>query len=79
MLIEDIEYVIFRHPDLEAARQFMLDYGLLDLERRGESVYLRSHGDAPFSCVTTQGEMAFLGFGFRVPSLSALESLRVAL
>ena len=30
MLIDDIEYVIFRHPDPAAARQFMLDYGLLD-------------------------------------------------
>jgi hypothetical protein len=25
MLIDDIEYVIFRHPDPEGARQFMLD------------------------------------------------------
>jgi hypothetical protein len=34
MLIEDIDYALFRHPDLEASRRFMLDYGLLELERR---------------------------------------------
>ena len=75
MLIEDVEYVIFQHPNVETARQFMLDYGLLDLERRGDSLYLRSYGDAPFSYVTSPGEAAFLGFGFRVASLGALESL----
>ncbi|MCP3717758.1 hypothetical protein [Paraburkholderia sp. CNPSo 3281] len=33
MLIEDIEYVIFRHPDLAAVRDFMVDYGLLDRQQ----------------------------------------------
>ena len=63
MLIEDIEFVIFRHPEPEAARQFMLDYGLLDLEQKRDAVYLRSYGDAPFSYVTTKGEAAFVGNG----------------
>lgn len=65
MLIDDIEYVIFRHPDPSAARQFMLDYGLLDLEQKGDSLYMRSYGDAPFSYVTSQGDAAFVGIGFR--------------
>ena len=34
MLIDDIEYVIFRHPDLAHIREFMLSYGLLDLVTR---------------------------------------------
>lgn len=75
MLIDDIEYVIFRHPDQAAVRQFMLDYGLLDAEQKGDSLYLRSYGDAPFSYVTTQGEAAFVGFGFRVASQEALGQL----
>ena len=75
MLIEDIEYVIFRHPDLEAARRFMLDYGFLDLERHGGAVYMRGYGDAPFSYVMTHGEAAFVGMGFRVANLDALEAL----
>jgi catechol 2,3-dioxygenase-like lactoylglutathione lyase family enzyme len=75
MLVQDIEYVIFRHPEPEAARQFMLDYGLLDLEQKPDAVYLRSYGDAPFSYVTTKGEAAFVGMGFRVASLDALEAL----
>ncbi len=75
MLIDDIEYVIFRHPDLPAIRQFMVDYGLLDLEQSAHTLYLRSHGDAPFSYVTTRGEPAFVGMGFRVASRAALEQL----
>ncbi len=75
MLIEDIEYVIFRHPDLAATRQFMLDYGLLDLQQDEDRLYLRSYGDAPFSYVSTRGEAAFVGMGFRVASLDALRQL----
>jgi hypothetical protein len=75
MLVQDIEYVIFRHPDLESARLFMLDYGLLDQERHGGAVYMRGYGEAPFSCVATRGEAAFIGMGFRVADLGALEAL----
>lgn len=75
MLIDDIEYVVFRHPDLDAARQFMVDYGLLELQQDDNSLYLRSYGDAPFSYVSTRGEAAFLGFGFRVASREALDQL----
>lgn len=75
MLIDDIEYVIFRHPDLAAVHQFMIDYGLLDAVQQGDSLYLRSYGDAPFSYVTTQGEAAFVGMGFRVASQDALVQL----
>src|SRR5271165_2852915 len=75
MLIDDIEYVIFRHPDPAAARQFMLDYGLLDLERKGDSLYMRSHSDAPFSYVTSKGDAAFVGIGFRAASREALGQL----
>ena len=73
MLIDDIEYVIFRHPDPAAARQFMLDYGLLDLERKGDSLYMRSYADAPFSYVTSKGDAAFVGIGFRAASREALD------
>jgi len=76
MLIDDIEYVIFRHADpAAAARQFMLDYGLLDLEQKGDSVYMRSYGNAPFSYVTSKGDAAFVGIGFRVASREALDLL----
>ena len=75
MLIDDIEYVIFRHPDLPTIRQFMIDYGLLDAVRQGDSLYLRGYGDAPFAYVTSQGEAAFVGMGFRVASQDALVQL----
>jgi hypothetical protein len=75
MLIDDIEYVIFRHPNPEAARQFMLDFGLLDLEQKDDRLYLRSYGDAPFSYVSSRGDAAFVGMGFRVASREALDAL----
>jgi catechol 2,3-dioxygenase-like lactoylglutathione lyase family enzyme len=75
MLIDDIEYVIFRHPDPATARQFMLDFGLLDLEQTGDSLYMRSYGDAPFSYTASKGEAAFIGIGFRAASRAALDTL----
>ena len=75
MLIDDIEYGIFRHPEPATARQFMLDYGLLDLEQKGDSLYMRSYGDAPFSFVTSKGDAAFVGIGFRTASRQALDQL----
>jgi len=75
MLIDDIEYVIFRDPDLAQIREFMISFGLLDLQQTADRLYLRSYGDAPFSYVTTRGDAAFLGMGFRVASREALDQL----
>src|SRR5208283_86970 len=75
MLIDDIEYVIFRHPNPEAARQFMRDFGLIDLEQNGDSLYMRTYGDAPFSYVASKGDAAFVGMGFRAASREALDGL----
>ena len=58
MLIDDIENVMFRHPDPEATRQFLLDYSLIDLERGGDVIYMRAYGDAPFCYVTSKGDAA---------------------
>jgi len=63
---------MLRHPDPEAATAFMRDYGLLDLERREKRVYMRAYGDAPFSWVTSEGEPAFVGMGFRVSDAQSL-------
>lgn len=75
MLIDDIEYVMFRHPDPVQASEFMVDFGLLPLDVGSDRAYLRSHGDAPFSYLTERGEPAFVGMGFRVPDRTALAQL----
>lgn len=74
-MIDDIEYVIFRHPDLAGVKEFMTSFGLLDGRQDADRLYLRSYGDAPFSYVTTVGEPAFVGMGFRVDSAEELERL----
>lgn len=49
MLIDDVEYVLFRHPGLSAVRQFMVDCGLLDAGccaagRRAMPAHLYTYG-----------------------------------
>lgn len=75
MLIDEIEYVIFRHPGLAQIPEFMIGFGLLELQQTADHLYLRSYVDAPFSYVTAAGDAAFLGMGFRVASREALAQL----
>lgn len=79
MLIDDIEYVIYRQTDLAATREFMHDFGLLDGPPADAALYLRDRGDAPFAYVATEGEPGFVGAGFRVTSAEALAALAARL
>lgn len=74
MSVQDIEYVLMRHPDTAAAADFMRDFGLLDLESREGRVYMRTYGDSPLSWVTEPGEAAFVGMGFRLADAASLTS-----
>ena len=75
MLIDDIEYVIFSTDDLSTQHQFLIDFGLMKLQQDDKALYMRAFGDAPFSYVAYQGERAFLGMGFRIADLVALDEL----
>ena len=76
MLIEDIEYVIFRHPDFEAARHSCSEYGLLDLERRGDQRLFAHPWRRALLVCDERGEAAFVGIGFRVAISKRSEAFR---
>ena len=59
MLIEDIEYVIFRHPDPAQRASSCWTMACWISSRRRDRLYLRSYGDAPFSYVTTKATPPF--------------------
>lgn len=73
--VEDVAYVRFAAPDLEAMQAFLEDFGLVKAERRGERLYMRGHDGAPFVHVTEMGEPGFRAVGFRAESVEDLARL----
>ena len=75
--IEDIAYVRFRVPDLNRARQFLADFGLLplDAEPGATRVHARGRGSAPFVYVAEAGEPAFVALGLQAASVEDLHTL----
>ena len=75
--IEDIAFVRFRAPDLAEMARFLEDFGLQP-ELRGEALYARGSGSAPFLHATERGEPGFAGVGLRATSVADLEVLAKA-
>lgn len=73
--IEDIAYVRFSAPDLEAMKAFLIDFGLTPSVGADGVLYGRGAGTAPFVHATTHGEPRFLAMGFRAESVADLEKL----
>lgn len=76
--IEDIAFVRFRAPDLDAMETFLNEFGLQRAERTDTLLYMRGAGPAPFVHVTEKGEAGFAGLGFRAESIADLETLAAA-
>lgn len=75
--IEDIAHVRFSAPDLGEMRSFLEDFGLTHVSDDG-ALYMRGHGTAPFSHVTSEGEPGFAALGLRAASKADLETLAAA-
>ncbi len=72
----DTAYIIFAVPDLERQSAFLQDFGLLEAQRSGDSLYLRGYGTEPYIYVARQGEKAaFVGAGFSVESEQVLREV----
>jgi catechol-2,3-dioxygenase len=71
----DVAYVRFRAPDLAPMQTFLLDFGLIPVDDAAGRLAFRGHGGEPFVHMTELGEPGFAAFGFRLPSLDALEAL----
>lgn len=71
-----LAYLVFERPDIERAKVFLEDFGLITAQQSADTVYLRAAEAAPFCYVLRQGEEArFAGLAFDVEARSDLEKL----
>jgi len=75
LCVEDIAFVRFRAPDLEAMEAFLLDFGLAPAARADGALWMRAAGEAPFVHATRLGDAGFDGLGLRAASLADLDRL----
>lgn len=73
--IEDIAHVRFSAPDLDAMKQFLVEFGLTPVAANDGCLYARGAGPHPFAHVTALGEPGFRAIGFRAESVGDLEKL----
>jgi catechol 2,3-dioxygenase-like lactoylglutathione lyase family enzyme len=73
--IQDVAFVRFNAPDLEAMESFLLDFGLVRAGRNDNALYMRGTGSDPFVHVTHRGEPGFAGVAFKAAALDDLEAL----
>jgi catechol 2,3-dioxygenase-like lactoylglutathione lyase family enzyme len=72
---EDIAFVRFSAPDLAAMRDFLVDFGLTEVEGPAGRLYMRGQGEAPFLHATTEGPVGFQALGLRLSDREALHRL----
>ncbi len=73
--VDDIAFVRFTAPDLDAMEAFLADFGLVRAHRDAETLYMRGLDGDPFLHVTKKGEPGFAGVAFKARSLGDLEKL----
>jgi catechol 2,3-dioxygenase-like lactoylglutathione lyase family enzyme len=74
--VQDIAFVRYRAPDLDAMEGFLADFGMHRAVRTGSALYMRGHGEAHHLHVTELGDTpATLGFGLRAGSADDLSKL----
>ncbi len=71
--VQDIVYVAHRAPDLEVHASFLSDFGLVEVARTPDRLYMRGAGPYPFIHVTELGEPGFAGVAMLVGSAAELE------
>jgi catechol 2,3-dioxygenase-like lactoylglutathione lyase family enzyme len=71
----DVAYVRFSVPDLAKQRAFLKDFGLIEVEDRAGTLYLRGTSSAPFCYAVSQGKAAFAGFGIWAKDLDDLKAV----
>ena len=69
-----IAHVYYTHKSIDKAREFLDDFGLLELSRVGNKTYYRGYGTEPFVyCASEGSEDVFGGAAFVVESKDDLE------
>src|SRR5271157_353073 len=69
----------FERPDLNRARDYLVDFGLSVATQSEDELFLRGAGSTPYIYRVSRGAAArFLGFGLSVPSAGDLKTLAKA-
>lgn len=76
--IEDIAYVRFSVPDLDAAENWFSDFGLVRAERGARRLFMRGSGPDAFLYAAELGAPGFMGLGFKAESRADLADLSAA-
>ncbi|MBI1260103.1 MAG: glyoxalase [Rhizobiales bacterium] len=76
--IQDIAYVRFTAPDLDAMESFLIDFGLSRAHRDDTHLYMKGTDGDAFVHVTERGEPGFAAVAFEAASLADLETLAAA-
>lgn len=72
----DVAYVVYQVTDLNRMESFLRDFGLSRAERRGDVLYMRGTGPAPYIHVTRAGkDNRFLGGALKLRSREDLDAL----
>jgi Glyoxalase/Bleomycin resistance protein/Dioxygenase superfamily len=72
-------YVHFERPDLNQARDYLVDFGLLVVSQSEGELFLRGAGSKPYIYRVSRGPAArLIGFGLSVPSAEDLKALAKA-
>ena len=72
-------YAHFERPDLNRARDYLVDFGLSVAAQSEDDLFLRGAGSTPYIYRVSRGPAArFIGFGLSVPSAEDLNTLAKA-
>jgi len=72
--LKRIAHVYYTHKNLEAANQFLLDFGFSPIQKTDTKIYYRGYGTEPFVICAEKGtEDKFGGTGWVVESMEDLE------
>jgi catechol 2,3-dioxygenase-like lactoylglutathione lyase family enzyme len=72
---DDIAFVRFQAPDLDAMETFLADFGLTRAHRDETTLYMRGADSDPYLHVTHKGDPAFVSVAFEARSLDDLQKL----
>ncbi|KAH7008880.1 Glyoxalase/Bleomycin resistance protein/Dihydroxybiphenyl dioxygenase [Ilyonectria destructans] len=76
ILLDRLSHARYGHPDLEKAKQFFIDFGLVPVLEKDDKIWFRGFGTDPFCYVaekTHDGKRKFKGGGWIVQSMAELE------
>jgi hypothetical protein len=73
--VADLAFARLQSPDLDLAEQFLLDFGMVRVERTPDALYMRGTGPTHHIHVTHLGPPRFIGLAFQAQSEDDLARL----